>query len=89
MRSIKFLIQFLKINDKVPFIDWLESLDKEIQLRIRNRLTWIELGNIGNTKPLRDGIYELRFHFNSGYRIYYGKEDSRIIILINGGNKGN
>ncbi len=59
-----------------------------MQLRIRNRITRVELGNFGDTKLVGKGIFELRFHFNSGYRVYFGKEGDQVIILISGGDKG-
>jgi putative addiction module killer protein len=81
-------ISFLKIsNGKVPFLDWLEGLDQEIQLRVRNRIVRIEMGNFGDSKSIGQGVYELRFQINSGYRVYFGKEGSKIVILLNGGNK--
>ncbi len=81
-------IDFLKLaNGKIPFLEWLENLDKEIQLRIRYRISKVEIGNFGNTKALGKGIYEFKFNFHSGYRIYFGQKEKKIIILINGGNK--
>lgn len=34
------------------------------------------------------GIYELRIHFESGYRIYFGKYKDEIVLLLLGGGKG-
>lgn len=33
------------------------------------------------------GIYELRIHFGSGYRICFGKHKEKIILLLLGGGK--
>ena len=32
-------------------------------------------------------MYELRFMTKSGYRVYFGKEDRKIILLLAGGDK--
>ena len=47
-------------------------------------------GNFGDCKQLRggDGIYELSIDYGPGFRIYYGKKGSTIIILLAGGEKG-
>jgi putative addiction module killer protein len=38
-------------------------------------------------KSLGDGIYELRFDFGSGYRVYFAEQDSVIVLLLCGGDK--
>ncbi|HNT71071.1 MAG TPA: hypothetical protein PKI83_05395, partial [Bacteroidales bacterium] len=40
---------------------------------IRARLMRIEQSNFGDSKSIGEGLYELRLHFGSGYRIYYGQ----------------
>lgn len=54
------------------------------------RLRRIKRGNFGNCKPLRgyNGIYELVIDLGPGYRIYYGKQGSTVVILLMGGDKG-
>jgi putative addiction module killer protein len=48
------------------------------------------LGNFGDSKIIKggDGIWELRINFGPGYRVYFGKKGTTIIILLLGGNKG-
>ncbi len=71
-----------------PFEEWLFSFDTSTQLRITSRLDRMRDGNFGDSKTLREGIYELRLHFGSGYRVYYGKVGKRIVLLLCGGDKG-
>lgn len=74
-------------NDKVPIIDWLESLDKATKSRIQSRLTRLLENNFGDHKKIDNEISELRLKFGSGYRIYYTEIDNVIVLLINGGDK--
>ena len=74
-------------NRKAPFTEWLLALEKSSQIRIRDRLTRLELGNLGDYKSLGDGLFELRFHFGPGYRIYFGEVKQIIILLLAGGDK--
>ena len=62
--------------------------DLSIRGRIRSRIDRLSLGLAGDVKSLRNGIYELRLHFGAGYRIYYGKDGQRLVILLCGGDKG-
>jgi len=53
---------------------------------IFNRLDRVKSGNLGDNGPVGDGVWELRFGFGPGYRVYYG-EDRNIIVLLLGGRK--
>lgn len=74
-------------NNKTPFIEWLNSLDKTAKSRVQSRLTRLLENNFGDHKKLDSEIFELRLKFGSGYRIYYSEIDNIIILLISGGDK--
>lgn len=75
-------------NGKVPFDLWLESLrDKRAKAKILIRLDRIQLGNLGDTKSVGQGVYELRINEGKGYRIYYGHDGKDIVLLLCGGDK--
>lgn len=66
---------------------WLHSLDKVIRARIEARVFSFELGNLGDYKPLKGGVYEARLMFGSGYRIYFGLTSGECLVLLTGGDK--
>ena len=74
---------------KEPFSNWQDKLDKKIRAAVMKRLDRIRLGNFGDSKRLQQasGIWELRIDHGPGYRIYFGKEGSTIVILLTGGSK--
>jgi len=75
-------------NGDEPLIDWIESIKDIItRARIRNRLRRIELGNFGDHKSVGGGVFELRLVFGPGYRVYFGKVDNVIVLLLCGGDK--
>ena len=75
-------------NGKEPFTEWFESIrDQKIQDRIQTRLDLMTLGNFGDRKSVGAGVFELRLHFGSGYRIYFGEIDNTIVLLLCGGDK--
>jgi len=84
--------QTLKIyrdkNGKMPLVEWLEAIkDIIIKARIKNRIARMELGNFGDCKLIKAGVYELRLHFGSGYRVYFGKISNIVVLLLCGGDK--
>ena len=82
------LLLFRKGNS-VPFSDWLASLrDSRTVGIVRARLNRIRLSNFGDCKPVGGGVEELRIDFGPGYRIYYGRRGSLVVVLLCGGDKG-
>jgi len=69
------------------FRNWVEKLDPGIRRRLLARIDRVCLGNFGDHKQLQPGLYEMRFFFGSGYRVYYTLRDGRIVLLLAGGDK--
>ena len=69
------------------FAKWFEGLDAIAAARVTIALTRIERGNLSNTKGVGKGVLECRIDFGPGYRIYFGKDGERLVILIGGGTK--
>ena len=47
----------------------------------------LERGNISAAKSVGMGVLELRLDFGPGYRVYFGRDGERLVILLGGGNK--
>lgn len=70
------------------FSEWLEALkDIPARARIVLRLTRFTLGNLGDVKSVGAGVWEARLDFGPGYRLYFVKTGSQIILLLCGGSK--
>ncbi len=50
-------------------------------------MTRLALGNMSNVKGVGSGVFELRIDFGPGYRVYFGKDGERLILLLGGGTK--
>lgn len=74
-------------NNKAPFAEWMNSLDKVTKSRVQSRLTRLLENNFGDCKKMDSELSELRLKFGSGYRIYYTEIDNIIVLIINGGDK--
>ena len=67
---------------------WFNRLrDNLAKTRIAVRIRRMQLGNVGDAKPVGDGVFELRFDFGPGYRVYYTERDGEIVVLLAGGDK--
>lgn len=80
---------FYKTNqDNEPFTIWLNNLkDAPTRRRIITRLRRLEQGNYGDCKALGQGIYELRLFFGAEYRVYFGEDGDKLVIVLCGGDK--
>ncbi|WP_121542583.1 type II toxin-antitoxin system RelE/ParE family toxin [Candidatus Rickettsia colombianensi] len=87
MQKTKQIQFFITENGKSYIKDWLEKLDIEMHSRILNILVRLEYGIYCDYKQIKGGLYELRFFFGKGYRIYFTEKDNKIILLLNAGNK--
>lgn len=89
METIEFKIRvYSTLEGKTPFIDWLNSLkDPEARAKIRVRIDRLSLGNFGDCRHLTGKIWELRFHFGPGYRLYFGRDENSLVIFLLGGTK--
>ncbi len=71
-----------------PFSEWLDGLkDKTTSMRLKVRLRKATLGNLGDVKPVGDGVFEMREFFGPGWRMYYVKQGTAIILMLGGGDK--
>ncbi len=88
MESQRWKIQkYVTVEGECPFDEWFNKLDSNLQARIDVRLDRVCLGNFGDKKNLKGGIFELRFQFGAGYRIYFGITGNQIVLLLVGGSK--
>ena len=67
------------------FATWLETLDPAAAAKVTIALARMEQGNFAKTKGIGAGVHEYKIDFGPGYRIYFGKDGERLVILIGGG----
>ncbi len=71
------------------FAKWLDNLrDVQAKARVLVRIERLASGNAGDVKPVGEGISEMRIDYGPGYRVYFIKRGSEVIILLAGGDKG-
>lgn len=81
------IVEYEAENGARPFARWFDRLDTQAALKIRTAIARMENGNFSNVKPVGQGVSEYRMDFGPGYRIYFGRDGGRLVILLGGGTK--
>ncbi len=79
--------EFVDANGTSLFGKWVNGLNARAAAKVVAGLARIESGNFSNTKSVSGGVHEIRIGFGPGYRVYFGKDGEKIIILLGGGTK--
>lgn len=82
IKSVDPLIQ------SATFKHWLAGLkDRRAAMRVHARIDRAACGNFGDIKKLWDGVIEMRIDYGPGYRIYFIRRGSVVVVLLSGGDK--
>jgi len=77
-----------KLRSTKQYDKWFSKLkESTVKIRVLARLNRIENGNFGDFKQISPSLFELRFFFGAGLRIYYTIQDSKVVFLLAGGDK--
>jgi len=81
------LLEFEDKQGRRPFGRWYADLDDFSSVRIRLALSKIAQGNLSNVKSVGSGVLEYKIDYGPGYRIYFGRDGQKLVILLAGGTK--
>lgn len=86
--TLKKIVHYIASDGKSVFQGWYRALrDSVAKTKISLRLTQAKQGNLGDTKPVGNGVHEMRIDHGQGYRVYYANDGKIIIVLLSGGDK--
>lgn len=78
----------IEIRQTEVYADWFARLrDRQARARIDVRIRRLSLGNPGDVRPVGEGVSELRIDYGPGYRVYFVKRGTELVILLAGGDK--
>jgi putative addiction module killer protein len=76
--------EFLDVLGRSPFARWFDGLNAVAAARVTIALTRLGQGNFSNVEGVGAGVYEIKIDFGPGYRVYFGKDGKRLVILLGG-----
>ena len=79
--------EYLAADGSSPYAKWFNALNAPAAAKVAIALTRMAQGNLSNAKSVGGGIQEYRIDFGPGYRIYFGRDGDRLVILLGGGTK--
>jgi len=79
--------EYLDRGGHSPFASWSDRLNREAAAKVAAALARVQQGNFSNARGVGAGVHEYRIDFGPGYRIYFGKDGDRLVILVGGGTK--
>ncbi len=87
MDDITEVREYLDAKGDSPYAKWFYRLNVHAAVKVITAIHRMEQGNFSNVKGVGAGVYEYRINFGPGYRIYFGKDGDRLVILLAGGAK--
>ena len=79
--------EYTAVDGTSPFREWFLGLSAKAKEAVLAAVDRMELGNLGDTKSVGAGVLERRIHSGPGYRIYFGRDGDRLILLLGGSTK--
>ena len=84
------MIDVREYNDRdgrSPYAAWFNRLNAQAAAKVSDGVDPSGAGNFSNVKGVGSGVFECRIDFGPGYRVYFGKDGERLVILLGGGTK--
>ena len=73
------------VIESATFRRWIRGLgDRAAVARINARLRSVSLGNLGDTRAVAGGLFEIRVHHGPGYRLYCLRDGESVVVLCGG-----
>ncbi len=79
--------EYINAEGKNPFAKWFAGLNVQAAAKITAVLEKIANGNLSTVEGVGGGVFEYKLDWGPGYRVYFGKDGEKLVILVGGGTK--
>src|SRR5262245_35067026 len=81
------LVVYRDAESDQPFTAWFDDLDRHAASKVTAALQRMDAGNVEDAKSVGVGVMERRIDWGPGYRLYFGRDGDRLVVLLAGGTK--
>jgi len=81
------VVVYLDATGRSTSTKWFEELNSEAAAKVTTALYRMGQGNFSNVEGVGGGVFEYRIDFGPGYRIYFGKDGEKLVVLLGGSAK--
>ena len=79
--------EYISAEGHSPYARWFDGLDPRAAAKAATALVRMGQENFSNAKSVGGGVVECRIDFGPGYRIYFGRAEDELVVLLGGGTK--
>ena len=79
--------EYLQPDGRSPYGAWFARLNPQAAAKVATAMTRLAGGTLSNVKGVGSGVFEYKIDFGPGYRVYFGKDGHRVVILLGDGTK--
>ena len=79
--------EYVDPEGRSPYGVWFDRLNAQAAAKVATAVTRLAGGNFSNVKGVGSGVFEYKVDFGPGYRVYFGKDGEKLVILVGGGTK--
>jgi putative addiction module killer protein len=81
------IVIYQEVDGDQPFTAWFDELERAAAGKVTAAIQRMAAGNFGDVKSVGGGVQERRIDWGPGYRVYFGRDSDRIVVLLGGGTK--
>lgn len=86
-RVVAVVLHYQDETGGKPFAVWFDGLDAQAARKVQAAIEQMAAGNRSEVRSVGGGVLERRIHSGPGYRVYFGRDGDRMVILLAGGTK--
>jgi len=79
--------EYVDSEGRSSYERWFNRLNAQAAAKVATAMARMAAGNFSNVKGVGSGVFECRIDFGPGYRVYFGRDGERLVILLGGGTK--